>query len=304
MKLKAQTLSALKTFEAAARLRSFTDAARELCVTTGAVSQQIRKLEDTLGVDLFIRRSRGIALTPQAQELLVVTQQSLQAIEAVVDSFRHIGGEEVRLKSTPSFVFKWLIPRLQAFNSEYPDIRVETFADAALLDLEAGDFDLAINYGFGGYPGFEAVRFMGESLIPVMSPDYQLDIDWQDPDCWQQVNLLHDALPFPDAERDAEWRYWLNASGLSAVDSARGHYFNRVDMAIAAASAGLGVALARHSLVEDELATGRLVAPLPAIESESSYYLLIPHAVRNSLSVSRLKSWLLQEAVREGSPGC
>ncbi|WP_027857237.1 LysR substrate-binding domain-containing protein [Marinobacterium jannaschii] len=299
MKLKAQTLAALKTFEAAARLRSFTDAAKELCVTTGAVSQQIRKLEESLGIELFVRRSRGIALTAQAQELLTVTQQSLQSIEKVIDSFSQQGSEEVRLKSTPSFVFKWLIPRLQAFHAEYPEIRVETFADAALLDLEAGDFDVAINYGFGSYPGFEAVRFMGESLIPVMSPDYQPEIDWQDSACWQQVNLLHDALPWPDAARDAEWRFWLDKSGLGAVNSASGHYFNRVDMAIAAASAGLGIALARRSLVEEELETGRLVAPLPAIESESSYYLLIPHAVRNSPSVQRLKNWLLKEAVRD-----
>jgi len=298
MKLKAQTLAALKTFEAAARLQSFTDAARELCVTTGAVSQQIRKLEEALGVELFVRRSRGIALTSQAQELLAVTQQSLQAIEKVIDSFNQLSGDQVRLKSTPSFVFKWLIPRLQAFNSIYPEIRVETFADAALLDLNAGDFDLAINYGFGNYPGFEAVRFMGEHLVPVMSPDYLPEIDWQDPASWQQVNLLHDALPFPDAERDAEWRFWLNKVGLSEVDSSKGHYFNRVDMAIAAASAGLGVALARQSLVAEELQSGRLVAPLGAVESDSSYYILIPHAVRNSPSVTRLKNWLLEEAER------
>ncbi|MBY4677696.1 LysR substrate-binding domain-containing protein [Marinobacterium arenosum] len=299
--IKAQTLAALRTFEAAGRLLSFSEAARELCVTTGAVSQQIRKLEEQLGVALFERRVRAIALTPAGEELLGVTRRSLESLSLAVERIQRQTAEAaVRLKAIPSFVFKWLIPRLQAFHSRWPDIRVETFADAALLDIAGGDFDLAIDYGRDGhYPGFESHLLLPETLLPVMAPDYMPHTDWRDPQSWRQAALLHDAMPWPGAPKDAEWRRWLDQSGLSAVDSSCGHSFNRVDMAIEAAAAGLGIALARGAVVREALASGRLVAPLPPVAADCTYYLLIPEGTLASAPARLVADWLLQVASGE-----
>ncbi len=301
-KLNSRTLASLVHFEACGRLLSFSDAAKELSVTTGAISQQIRKLEDVLGMKLFERNPRGILLTPEGKELLLVTQQSVEAIEAVLEMLQKRQGEDVvRLKSTPSFVFKWLIPHLRAFNRNHPDIRVETFADAALLDLNSNDFDLAIDYSNGQYQDFDAQLLMHESLVPVTSPNYMPDADWSDPEIWKRVSLLHDSMPWPNSPRDAEWRYWLDQSGLTQVVSSSGHYFNRVDMAIAAADAGLGIALARSSLIKDELESGRLIAPFPPVQSCCDYYLLLPKGTADVANARVLRDWLKVLAQRSGT---
>ncbi|MGB0468669.1 MAG: LysR substrate-binding domain-containing protein [Pontibacterium sp.] len=295
-RLNARTFASLIYFEACGRLLSFTDAARELCVTTGAVSQQIRKLETEIGVVLFTRYPRGIALTPAGERLLSVTRQSVSSLVTILEELQKKPADDVvRLKSTPSFVFKWLIPKLQEFNRQYPEIKVEAYADAALLDLAGADFDLAIDYSQGLYLDFEATLLLRESLLPVVSPNYRPEIDWQSPDIWQQVSLLHDAMPWAEASRDAEWTYWLERSALKQVSYERGHYFNRVDMAIAAADAGLGVALARSALVEEELASGRLIAPFKAVASCCDYYLLMPGERVVSANAYILRDWLLAQ---------
>ena len=292
-KLKPATLSSLVYFEACGRLMSFSNAARELCVTTAAVSQQIRKLEEQLGFKLFERLPSGICLTTDGVELLSVCKQSMEAIERTVDHLQKINStQSLRLKSTPSFIFKWLIPRLKEFNQSFPDIQVETFADAALLTLDPAEFDLAIDYSTGKYQAFDSTLLIKEYLIPVASPDLAKNIIWEEPNSWSNL-LLHDAIPWPDSTKDAEWRYWFNSAGYEKVDSKQGHFFNRSDMAIAAAAAGLGIAIARASLVQEELTSGQLLAPLPSVPSCCDYYLL---TAKNSTSPSKatlLKDWLL-----------
>ncbi|WP_431685755.1 LysR substrate-binding domain-containing protein [Hahella sp. NBU794] len=295
--LGARTFSTLIYFEACGRLLSFSEAARELYVTTGAVSQQIRKLEEQLGIKLFERRPSGIQLTAKGSELLTVTRQSIDAIRLTIDRLQTSPNDSsVRLTSTPSFVFKWLIPMLKEFNLSHPDIKIETYAEAALLKLGAASFDLAIDYSDGEYQNFDATLLVEEILLPVISPEYMKGANWRDPRIWDSVSLLHDAMPWPDSPRDAEWRYWLDRSGLPDAPSQQGHYFNRSDMAIAAADAGLGVALARGSLVKEELASGRLIAPLPATPSCCNYYLITPKGKAISHNASVLKDWLLSKA--------
>ncbi|OZG72620.1 transcriptional regulator [Hahella sp. CCB-MM4] len=294
--LGVRTFSMLIYFEACGRLLSFSAAARELYVTTGAVSQQIRKLEEQLGIKLFERRPSGIRLTAKGNELLTVTRQSIEAIRQTVERLQvNSIDTAVRLTSTPSFVFKWLIPMLKEFNLNNPDIKIETYAEAALLNLSTASFDLAIDYSKGEYQNFDATLLVEEILLPVISPEYMKGANWQDPKIWDSVSLLHDAMPWSDAPRDAEWRYWLDQSGLTDVSSRQGHYFNRSDMAIAAADAGLGVALARGSLVKEELASGRLIAPLPAVPSCCNYYLVTPKGKAISHSVGVLRDWLLSK---------
>lgn len=296
LSLHPRTFSALVYFEACGRLLSFSEAAKELCITTGAISQQIRKLEEQLGSRLFLRHPSGIRLTNEGEELLMVSRQSIEALKAVINRLQERQSEQVvRLKSTPSFVFKWLIPRLQAFHLQFPEIRIETYADAALLELAGGDFDLAIDYSEGKYQEFESELLVDEQLLPVISPEYMKDEDWQDPAIWRRLSLLHDAMPWLGAERDAEWRYWFSQRGLTPEAGAQAHYFNRSDMAIAAAEAGLGVAVARSSLIAAELSSGRLISPFPAVSSCCDYYLLTPKYGTVSKSTKVLKDWLLEQ---------
>jgi len=296
-KLSPRIFSALIYFEACGRLLSFSGAARELYLTTGAVSQQIRKLEQQLALKLFVRLAHGIKLTPAGQELLGVMKQSVATITKVITTLQApLTNEVIRLKSTPSLVFKWLIPKLQQFKDDFPDLKIETFADAALLDLSHDDFELAIDYSKGDYHGVDATWLMAEELMPVVSPAYMAGIDWQDPLAWQQVSLLHDALPWAGASRDEEWRYWLDQSGLTSVISEQGYYFNRSDMAIAAAEAGLGVALARRALVTNELTSGRLISPCAMVASCCDYYLLMPTASPANNNAKLLQDWLLNQA--------
>jgi LysR family glycine cleavage system transcriptional activator len=293
--INAQTLAALRTFEAASRALSFTRAAEELHVTTGAVSQQIKHLEAQLGFRLFERLPRGLNLTGEGQQLFVVVHKCLLDLDGCVQRLqRGMLEGEIRFRSTPSLLFKWLVPRLHLFQAGYPDIRVETFAEESLLRTEPRDFDLAIDYSFGEYRDLVAVPLLAETLFPVASPDYAAGRDWKDPASWQDMTLLHDSMPWREARRDAEWRFYLDQAGLGAVDSDRGHYFNRADLAMEAAAAGLGVALARGCLIDEDLDRGRLVAPLPALPSCCTYYLIHRPGALDNARLRVFFDWLLQ----------
>ena len=295
--LKAQTLTALRTFEAAGRLMSFSQAAEELCVTTGAVSQQIRKLESELGTALFIRKSRSMVLTDAGEALLETTRQSLSALTLAVQAVQAGPKERIlRLTATPSFAFHWLIPRLADFHQRYPTLRVEVRAVPAVLDRANTDFELAIDYSPSDtYRGYSSQLLLAETLLPVMAPTYRADFDCSSADDWRDVALLHDTEAWPGAERHAEWRYWLEAQGLGGVTVEQDYYFNRVDMAIEAAAAGLGVAMARKAVVQEALASGRLIAPCPALMSPARYHVRVAESQQNDPAVRQLVEWLLSQ---------
>lgn len=295
--VNAQILAALRTFSIAAEQGSFTAAAGVLCITTGAVSQQIKALELQLGCQLFNRLPRGLALTAEGEQLWRSVSRNLNEISQAVEQLKRNTVEgRVRLRSIPSLVYKWLVPRLGAFQQQYPGIMVEALAEESVLQLSQSDFDLAIDYGFGEYPGFEAELLFEEKLFPVASPDYCHARDWQSDDVWQGVTLLHDSMPWQGAAADAEWRYYLSQLGVEVPADLGGHHFNRADLAIEAASAGLGLALARGSLVVEALESGRLIAPLPAVSSCCSYYLIRTKGGGLTPRVEVLRSWLLAQA--------
>ncbi len=297
MHLNTQILAALKTFEAAARLLSFSQAAQELSITPGAVSQQIKNLEVQVAARLFIRQARRVALTPEGAQLFSTVRPVLLELDSTLGRIKRNALQgTVRLRSIPSFVFKWLIPRLGDFQRQYPDIRVETFAEGSLLDLQACDFDLAIDYGQGQYPGLCATLMMPEQLFPVLSPTRVPAADWHIEQALQQLPLLHDSRPWAGAPPDAEWRYWLDENDLASVLSHTGHEFNRVDMAIEAAASGLGIAMARAALINDELARGRLIAPYPSVPSCCGYYLLYAPDALDNPRIRALHDWLLAMA--------
>ncbi|MBV7264246.1 LysR substrate-binding domain-containing protein [Photobacterium sp. WH77] len=290
--IKGNLLAALATFDVAARTTSFTGAASRLHITTGAVSQQIRQLEQQLGFPVFQRHARGIILTEQGQRLHQVVSRSLTDIAEVIRELQTDPQPEgeIRLRLTPSFAFKWLVPRLHDFYQHYPDINIQTYADGALVDSRDTDCDLVIDYRRDDEikDDGKTSLLMAESLLPVMSPDYQAKFDWLHPQAWHQVTLLHDAMPWRQAERDTEWRYWFNSMHIQA-DSRRGHFFNRTDMAMAAAEAGLGVAMARQALIGDDVNKGRLVSPFAPLQANAGYY-LISH--RHSAAIDCFVQWL------------
>ncbi|KLV08292.1 LysR family transcriptional regulator [Photobacterium ganghwense] len=285
--MKSATFAGLATFEAVARHGSLTQAAKQLHLTTGALSQQIKLLEQRLDLTLFERHSRGLTLTPEGKQLYMVVNNSIEAIEKVLEQLQGPSqNNEVRLKLTPSFAFKWLVPRLQDFYRLHPDIKVLTFADGALVDHRDSGVDLIIDYCQSANAPAKAKLLMEEYLVPVMSPDYFSGADWHLPKSWQNVTLLHDAMPWQGADKDDEWRFWFDSQGW-AYENTQGHYFNRTDMAMAAAEAGLGIAMARRALISPfqvqtqvktpEQATSgtrsSLVSPFEPVPAQAGYYL-------------------------------
>lgn len=278
-----------------ARHQSLTSAAKELNLTVGAVSQQLQQIEDKLGFAVFERHARGIRLTDQGSKLVESTSHHLAAIEENVFQLTHVSErKQIRLKLTPSFAFKWLVPRLDKFHKLYPDVQIHTFAEGALVDSDNRNFDIAIDYGPIPYKHQSAELLMEESLIPVMSPSYQQAHPVQlDNESWREVVLLHDVMPWASAAKDHEWHYWAQHQSLS-FETNQGHFFNRTDMAMSAAEAGVGIALARSALLSNELVEGRLVAPFASISAHAGYF-VITHT--DNPYTRLFKNWLREQVV-------
>lgn len=280
------------------RHSSLTSAAKELNLTTGAVSQQLQNIELRLGFTAFERHARGIRLTEQGQRLVESVDHHLTAIEENVYQLTRVTeSKQIRLKLTPSFAFKWLVPRLEDFQKQHPEIQIHTFAEGALVDSDNRNFDVAIDYGPIPYKLEDAELLLEEQLRPVMSPSYlnahpelnELSATWH------QVTLLHDAMPWQGAPRDYEWLYWASQVGLD-FETNKGHFFNRTDMAMSAAEAGVGIALARSALLGDELISQRLVAPLAAIKANAGYF-IITHV--DNPPTRLFKQWLRQQVLTD-----
>lgn len=299
--MKSNLISGLCLFSQVAEYNSFTGAARHLHLTTGAISQQIIHLEALLGFTLFERHSRGTRLTVKGTQLHQATQFHFSELSKLLDELKvEKQTNEIRLKLTPSFAFKWLVPKLESFHHDNPDIQVQIFAEGALVNSEIKDYDVAIDYGLHPYRNANAELILDEHLLPVMSPKYLEDHGWlktlfgeqknsMPVKQWQEATLLHDAMPWEKAMRDYEWLYWASAMGLDFKTDV-GHFFNRTDMAMSAAEAGVGIAMARMALIEDELTTERLVSPFKPIPANAGYYLIMNTRTN---ATETFRHWLL-----------
>ncbi|MBO0209406.1 LysR substrate-binding domain-containing protein [Vibrio sp. Vb0877] len=299
--MKSNLISGLCLFSQVAEYNSFTGAARHLHLTTGAISQQIIHLEALLGFTLFERHSRGTRLTVKGTQLHQATQFHFSELSKLLDELKvEKQTNEIRLKLTPSFAFKWLVPKLESFHHDNPDIQVQIFAEGALVNSEIKDYDVAIDYGLHPYRNANAELILDEHLLPVMSPKYLEDHGWlktlfgeqktsMPVKQWQEATLLHDAMPWEKATRDYEWLYWASAMGLDFKTDI-GHFFNRTDMAMSAAEAGVGIAMARMALIEDELTTERLVSPFKPIPANAGYYLIMNTRTN---ATETFRHWLL-----------
>ena len=290
-------LNALRAFEAAARHLNFSRAADELSVTPGAVSQQIQNLEDYVGAALFKRTPKGLLLTDAAQTALPALREAFDRLaEAASMLTAAVDGRRLTLTAAPSFAAKWLVPRLGRFEEAHPHVDVWLSAGLELVDLTAGEVDVAIRYGAGRYPGLEVRRLIGETVIPVLSPELAASNPLNQPSDLANHILLHDGSPEPD-DSCPDWTMWLAARGLRGVDGARGPRFNQSSLVIEAAVNGRGVALAKRTLAQADLDAGRLIAPLQiATAVDFAYYVVHPKAKGRLPQVKAFINWITAEA--------
>jgi LysR family glycine cleavage system transcriptional activator len=290
-------LNALRAFEAAARHLNFSRAADELSVTPGAVSQQIQNLEDYVGAALFKRTPKGLLLTDAAQTALPALREAFDRLaEAASLLTAAVDGRRLTLTAPPSFAAKWLVPRLGAFEQAHPQVDVWLSAGIELVDLTAGEVDVAIRYGAGRYPGLEVHRLISETVIPVISPEFAKEQPLDAPEDLKNHVLLHDGSPDLD-DSCPDWPMWLAARGLRGVDGNRGPRFNQSSLVIEAAVNGRGVALAKRTLAQADLDAGRLIAPLQiATAVDFAYYLVHPKAKGRLPQVKAFIGWIEAEA--------
>lgn len=297
-------LNALRAFEAAARHLSFVAAADELNVTASAVSQQIRTLEEYLGAPLFVRSKVGIALTPQAREAYPEIRQGLEQLAAGLNRLRTGGGDRlITMTTPPSFAAKWLLPRIDRFREQHPDLDIRLDTSDRLVDFAAEGVDIGVRYGLGGYPGLEADKLFDEAAAAVCSPAL-LPQAPQRPDAqWlASVNLIHDTTSDFDPSFPT-WRAWLLARGMSGVDAGRGLRLNSSLLALQAALDGQGVALARIVIADADLRAGRLVKPFEGAEgTRCAYYVVYQKKDLALRKVRLVREWLFAEA-RAHAPG-
>lgn len=295
-------LNALRAFEAAARLGGFKAAADALHVTPAAVSQQVKSLEAHLDVRLFERLPRGLRLTEAGRALQPDLRRGLDHLSRAVGTLRPgaLAGR-LNISAAPSFATLWLVPRLGGFLRAYPEIELRVLALGTPPDLESGEVDVRIPYGLGIYPGLSAALLMNETIFPVASPALLNQTPLRRMSDLRDHVLLHD-INIGDDEPTMTWRRWLRDARVGGVDPDRGVQFSDSVLLTEAAIAGYGVALGRTSLVGADLASGRLVRPLPIHRpGDYAYYTVTTHAGRERPRVQALLRWLSEEVERDAA---
>jgi LysR family glycine cleavage system transcriptional activator len=290
-------LDTLRVFEAAARLKSFKEAGDELNVTASAVSHRIAALEEELGTPLFVRHTRRIELTPQGERLAAGVRRGLAEIRRAVTSVDRREGTRLRITGIPSHVTRWLAPRLHRFRNAYPDIELHVTADLAVVDLTQRAFDIALRFGSGVYPGLHAEYLMPDAIFPVASPRYLAEAGpiEKPADLLLLTHILD--VTAEDDESGTNWRTWLAHHRLAMDGIDRGMQFNGAAITLEAAAGGLGVAIARRSLVGEEIRSGRLVQVLPGeIATNWSHYALCLPDMADWPPLRAFVDWLRAEA--------
>lgn len=302
MRLNSTALGTLRFFEAAARHLNFSRAAAELSITPGAVSHQVKYLEDFLGCKLFYRMPKQVKLTHEGEKFAKVVADALRALDqgadAAVSATRSVTG--IRLRAGPSFVRRWLVPRLGRLQTRHTNIRLHVIADYGYVDPIERDFDLAVELVEQPPSALQAEVLMAEYLIPVCTREYlERHGPVRKPADLTRCMLLHDGDAWEFASEDAEWRHWLDEVGAQSIDSSQGHFFTLSDAALEAALSHQGIAMGRLSLVQELLASGRLVAPFPQqVRSPTSYCLVYPRELAERSDVKEVARWLREEATQ------
>ena len=305
-------LNALRAFEAAARHLSFKKAAQELHVTPGAVSHQVKLLEEHLGVVLFRRLTRALELTTAAYAMLPKVREGLDALHAAVARVKD--REDVRtltVVAPPNFAARWLMPRLSRFTEAHPELElhvasrqamVDTMADGSLVVPEVdNDAPVAmVRFGTGHYPGAHVSEVFNAVYVPVCSPRLTRGAHpLKKPGDLRHHTLLHDDTVVEEGARPS-WNDWLKSVGVTDIDATRGPHFSDAALALDAAIEGMGVTLAMKPLLRIEIEAKRLVVPFDISAPTSySYYLVTPEAGAENRALTSFSEWLLDEAAEE-----
>lgn len=284
--------NALKAFEAAARHGSLSRAATELHVTHGAVSRQVKQLEDFLGCELFHRLPRGLQLTARGREFAFGVQSAFDQIRESVEAVRVDREQQVLTVSTlASLAARWLVPRLHRFQNAHPELEIRLSTSPQLVDFDRDGIDMSIRYGRGRWPGVTAVRLFTPEEFPVCSPTLLKGAHpLRTPADLKHVPLLHDTT-------HRHWQQWLELAKVRGVDPRQGLVVEDMNVLIQAAIEGQGVALASAPLVQAEIAAGRLVKPFALnLPVELAFYAVHPKSRGADPSVQAFADWLKDEA--------
>ena len=294
MTARLPSLNGLRAFEAAARHLSFTQAASELNVTQTAISHQIRRLEEELGVRLFVRQNRSLSLTAEARDYLPGVRAAFNDLRLATERLkRGNDGHVLTVSTTATLAAKWLLPRLSDFQAAHPDIDVRITTSTSLVDFERDNVDAAIRYGRGQWPGVQAEWLMADEMFPVCSPSLlNGNRPLRGPEDLKHHVLLHTNTWYDD------WRLWLTAVGLPTdISAQRGLTFDLIFMTVQAAVDGLGVAMGRTSYVKDDIAKGRLVVPFNfALPTDAGFYLVSPPGRRDPPKLAAFREWVVGAA--------
>lgn len=289
-------LNALRAFATIHSTGGIRPAARKLGIAHSAVSRHLAELEGWLGTKL-VREGPGrrrISLTPQGQALAEAALGALRELATVVASVREARSDSsVHIGTHPSFAVRWLLPRLHALEASHPRIEVSVIVDRRIGEIEGPDLDMAIAMGPRRPPDPRWQRLMGDELYPVMSPElWKRHRRPSKPKDLVGLRLLHDRDP------DAAWGEWRSVHGPENLDVMKGPRFTSTDLVLRAAAAGQGVALARHQLAVDDVASGRLLRPLGelTVVLEDAYWIVLPRDKPPTPATRSVIEWLKRAA--------
>jgi LysR family glycine cleavage system transcriptional activator len=285
-------LNALRVFEATARHLSVKNAAAELCVTPGAVSQLLKTLERHLGVALFRRVNRGMFLTEAGQDYLPAVRNAFRQIAEATRRIATVADSGIfTISTTPFFARAWLVPRLKDFESIHPEIDLQILSGKGLADFSRDGVDVAIRHGLGRYPGLASERLFAVEMIPVAAPAlaarFPAPARPQDLVGWPHVH---------DVDR-TDWQLWFQAQGIEDIGPPRGPAFDDSSLLLEAVLAGQGAGLLPQAMVARELAGGRLLKLADVVWPEAfAYYLVYPETSRGRPKVDAFRTWILGAA--------
>jgi LysR family transcriptional regulator, glycine cleavage system transcriptional activator len=292
---RSPTLNALRAFEVTARHGTLIKAADELCVTASAIGQQVRDLEDWLGVSLFETTGRSRQLTAAGERFASQMSHVFDQINMACRQLKRASrATELHINVSPTFAIRWLVPRLGKFQANYPDISIHISTNTKPVDLAREDVYADLRFGSGPWPELAADLLFMEDIFPVCSPKLLSGPHaLSDPAELKHHTLLH------TVQRRADWARWLTAAGMDLleVDPLRGPVFELNTMALDAAEAGQGVAITRQAHAADALRKGDLIAPFRRdLLPGEGFYLVMRPDMRNEPNVAAFREWILSEA--------
>ncbi|MCB5160609.1 transcriptional regulator GcvA [Marinomonas sp. E8] len=287
-------LNSLKCFESAARHGSFNKAAKELSVTPSAISHQIKGLESFLGLELFRRTKRKVILTEAGESYLKPIKSIFEQLESATSELKSKQKTgSLRLAVAPAFLTRWLMPRMERFQSRYPDIQIEISASSGLIDFSANDIDMAVYFGNGDWDDVEAYYLRTAKLAPVCNPRLiKPEQPIVTPEDMRFYPILH------VTKRKDEWHDWLQQQDLDPALFRRGLMFSSGSLTAGAAAQGLGISLTDPELIMPEMEAGTLKVLFDQhLITNRSFYLVYEKRRALTSAMSAFKEWIIEEMV-------